>query len=197
MAVLVLGPSKWRAGNHPSLPECVSFFLPEDWPVRGTHQLTPLDLRAALVGALVRAECRATMMEMQVPEPGETHTALFQRLVRDLPVDRYLLYWPYGSQRAGLDVEIGFLLAQFEAGACPDVRVLVQAGAHAAGRIEGGDFIVLEGGRRTRYYEDLVRYGCPIVEWEDSSALWSAVLEHGRVAPEPIPSPARRAKHGE
>ncbi len=183
MAVLVIGPSKWRARYRPILPAWIPRFFPEGWPTPGTRGPTPLDVRAALVGSLVREGCEATMMELHQAEPGETHTALFQRLVRELPVERYLLYWPYGSQRAGLDVEIGFLLAKLEEGTPLDVRVLVEAGVHAAGRVARGAFVALELGRRTRYYQDLVEYRCPVVEWEDYQALWTSALQHGRVAP--------------
>jgi hypothetical protein len=183
MSILILGPSKWRARHHPTLPEWIPDFFPEGWSAQRTSGVTPLDVRAALVGLLVRAGCEATMMEMHASRSGETHTGLFQRLVRELPVERFLLYWPYGSQRAGLDVEIGFLLAKLEEGLPLDIRVLVEAGAHAAGRLVGTEFEALELGRRTRYYQDLVEYRCRVVEWEDYHALWNTALQHGRVAP--------------
>ncbi len=123
------------------------------------------------------------MMELHPPLGGETHTALFQRLVRELPVGRFLLYWPFGAQRAGLDVEIGFLLSKLAGGVPLDIRVLIESGTRAAGRVVGGVFESVELGRRTRYYQDLVEYRCPVVEWEDYEALWNAVLQHGRVAP--------------
>lgn len=136
-----------------------------------------------MVGTLAGAGCRASMMELHSTLGGETHTALFQRLVRELPVGRFLLYWPYGAQRAGLDVEIGLLLARLAGGVPLDVRVLIESGIHVAGRIVRGVFESVEVGKRTRYYQDLVEYRCPVVEWEDYGALWNAVLQHGRVAP--------------
>lgn len=183
MAILILGPSKWRRGYRPSLPEWVAEYLPErERPTRG-RVLSPLGVRRALVSLLERAGCHATLMELHQRQAGETYTGLFHRLVRELPVDRFLLYWPYGSQRPGLDVELGFLLTRLEDGVSLDVRVLVEAGAKAAGKIGGGDFVSLEPGRRTHYYEDLIEYRCHVVEWEDYSALCNAILRHGTVDP--------------
>lgn len=88
------------------------------------------------------------------------------------------MYWPYGAQRSGLDVEVGFLLDAFGRGQSPDVRLFIEAGKHAAGRILHGQLTFLESGRRTRYYEDLSEYGCPIVEWGSYESLLGYLAQH-------------------
>jgi hypothetical protein len=47
-----------------------------------------------------------------------------------------------------------------------------------AGRVTTGRFESRETGRRSRYYEDLVAYGFPIVEWSDYEELWLALQHH-------------------
>ena len=121
---------------------------------------------------------RATLMEMHQPEPGERHTALFARVCREAKVNGYFIYWPYGAQRSGLDVELGFLLWQLEHGKSLDIRLFVESGPKSAGRVEDGQFVARELGRRTRYYEDLVAYGVDLVEWASYSELWEAIYHH-------------------
>lgn len=90
MSVLILGPSKWRARHCPELPGWIPRHYPEGWSPRVPRRLSPLDIRAAMVGTLVAAGCEASMMELHSPLGGETHTALFERLVRELRVGRFL-----------------------------------------------------------------------------------------------------------
>ena len=181
MSILVLGPSKWRRGYRPGVPEWVAEFLPPGGRSSPKEGLSPLDVRRALVESLSPSGSPATLMEMHQRGEGETHTGLFDRLVRELPVERFLLFWPYGSQRPGLDVELGFLLTRLNDRVPLDVRIFVESGARVAGRLVGGDFESTELGRRTHYYEDLVAYRCPVIEWEDYSVLFNAVLRHGRI----------------
>jgi hypothetical protein len=91
-------------------------------------------------------------------------------------VNGYFVFWPFGAQRSGLDVEIGFLLALFAAGERPDVRIFVETGATAAAHVENGSLRIFERGHRTRYYEDLVTYGSSIIEWTDCGELWEGAF---------------------
>lgn len=112
MTNLVLGPSRWRRGYHPEIPPWVREFIPGRWAKTHKFSASPLDVRAALAGFLEESETSTTMMEAQVARPGETNMGLFQWLFRDLPVKRFLVYWPYGADRSGLDIEIGSLLTR-------------------------------------------------------------------------------------
>lgn len=175
MTILVLGPTKWRPGYAPRLPVWLDTFLPTGWHRRGTPAQAPIDVRAAIVAHLSRQKHAATMMEMHVRREGETHTALYRRVVLSEGVGRHFVYWPFGAQRSGVDVELGFLLASLQRGESPDVRVFVES---AAGTVSGGHFESREKGARTTYYEDLLAYGCPIVEWERYEELWTALRHH-------------------
>lgn len=180
MTNLVLGPSKWRRGYHPEIPPWAHEFVPANWSKVHKYASSPLDVRMALSGFLEESEVSATLMEAQVAESGEPNMGFLQRLVRDLPVKRFLVYWPYGADRSGLDVEIGYLLTRLEDKTGLDVRIFVEAGGHPAGKLIGRQFVVTEHRRRTRYYDDLLTYGCKIVEWESYQALFDSFLSHGR-----------------
>lgn len=177
MSILVLGPSKWRRGHGPRIPVWVGTALPDAWPRRGggAELLQPVDVRAAIVGQLAAFGQSATLMEAHPRRPGEAHSALYQRIVRARRVRRYFIYWPAGAQRAGVDVELGFLLSELLAGKDLDVRVFVE---RSAGTVRHGSFESREAGARTRYYEDLLTLGCPIVEWRTYRELWRALRHH-------------------
>lgn len=179
MSILVLGPSRWKEGYTPvKLPPVEPLYV-EGITGPAPEFNSPLAIRAELVWFLREVEgIRATMMELHAPKPGETHTALFKRLCEEAKVDGYFVFWPFGAQRSGLDVELGFLLWQFEHGRSPDVRVFIETGARAAARVEAGHLVALESGSRTRYYEDLVRYGASIVEWSDHDELLEAIYHN-------------------
>ncbi len=180
MTNLVLGPSKWRRGYRPEIPPWVPDFIPANWSKVHKYAASPLDIRMALAGVLEESEVSTTLMEAQVAKSGEPNMGLLQRLVRDLPVKRFLVYWPYGADRSGLDVEIGYLLTRLEDKTGLDVRIFVEAGSHPAGKLTGRQFVIAEHRRRTRYYDDLLTYGCQIVEWESYQALFDSFLSHGR-----------------
>lgn len=181
MSILVLGPSKWKEGYAPAKPPRVEPLYVEGISGPPPELTSPLAIRAGLVWFLREVEgVRATMMELHAPNQGETHTALFKRLCGEAKVDGYFVFWPYGAQRSGLDVELGFLLWQFEHGKSPDVRIFVETGDHGAARVEAGHLVPLETGSRTRYYEDLVRYGAALVEWSDYDDLLEAIYHNAQ-----------------
>lgn len=180
MSIMILGPSKKRPGSPArAIPKWVREKVPPNWTPAGLG-LTPIDIRAALVGGILAEGHDATMMEMHSRRTGETNIGLFKRIVREEDVDRFFVYWPAHAQRAGVDVELGALLTWLDDGVDLDVRVFVETGA---GTTASGKFESTEAGHRTRYYEDLVVYECPIIEWEDVRALFTAVGIHAGSPP--------------
>lgn len=181
MTILILGPSKWRRGYSPAVPSWVRERVPEGWPVRTSGLPEPLAIRAAVTRELQeRGEASATFMEQHNRLPGEKHTSLFSRIVREQRVNQYFLFWPYGAQRPGLDVEIGFLLLRMDQGEKLDIVLFVEAGQKVAGKVENGLFVSRESTRRTHYYEDLMEFGASLVEWEDHGILWSSLMSYGK-----------------
>lgn len=175
MSIMVLGPSKKRPrAPARAIPKWVRDKIPPSWEPSGPA-LSPLDIRAALVGHLMEQGHDATAMEMHDRRASETNIGLFLRVVREQDVEQFFVYWPANAQRAGLDVELGALLTWLHEGRDPDIRIFVEENA---GTTANGAFESLEKGQRTRYYEDLASYGCPIVEWEDMRALFTAVAIH-------------------
>ncbi len=108
-ALFLLGPSKWAQGYAPpNLPAWAYEHLPKDPVAGGTP--SPLDIRRALAARLGVDGHRVVVMETFPDTPGEPRTEKFSRLVEELEVRRFVLYWPFGANRSGLDVEIGFEL---------------------------------------------------------------------------------------
>lgn len=181
MSILVLGSSKWKAGYAPRHPPPIDPINLEGLTTAAIELSSPLAIRAAMAWYLREVMgVRATLMELHATKPKETHTSLFHRIVQERRVDGYFVFWPFGAQRAGLDVEIGFLLGQFAQGHSPDVRLFFEAGKHPVAQVRDGHLEVLEKGSRTRYYGDLAEYGASLVEWPNYSELWEALDFQGR-----------------
>lgn len=181
MSIILLGPSKWREGYRPAQPPVADLLHLEGLPGESPDLASPLAIRASLAWGLREVEgVRATLMELHARRPGETHSALFHRVCHERKVDGYFVFWPFGAQRAGLDIELGFLLARFAQGQDLDVRIFIETGKHAAARVDHGHLEILERGLRTRYYEDLVAYGSSILEWTSYEELWEGVFHASR-----------------
>jgi hypothetical protein len=112
--------------------------------------------------------------------PGQPKVEKFARIVEDQGVGRFVLYWPFGAIRSGLDVEIGFVLERLHRKEIEgeSVRVLIEddgARRRAGGREVRPDgkfgFVSLERGERTWYYDDLLLYRGFIPFWADYSEL--------------------------
>ncbi len=110
MTILVLGPSTWLPGNRPSIPDRLREALPTGWPSPGSGEMSPLDVRVALANVLNQRGAPAVVMEAEEPKAPRNMTQKFHELVEKHWVEEYYLYWPFGAARAGMDVEIGFLL---------------------------------------------------------------------------------------
>ncbi len=180
MALFLLGPSKWASGcAPPTLPP----WLQEHLTPRSTNSVeapTPLEIRQALATRLGMDGYEIVVMESQEDRPGEAKAAKFSRMVRERGVTRFALYWPFGANRAGMDVEIGLLLERLRRKEIrgEDVRVLIEddgARRRAGGREPSSGlsvmFVSFEPGHRTRYYGDLLLYGAIVPTWADYGEL--------------------------
>ena len=67
-------------------------------------------------------------MEEHADLQVETKASKFSRLVHDEEIDQFVLYWPFGANRTGLDIEIGFILEKLRRGEITgeNVRVLIE-----------------------------------------------------------------------
>jgi len=186
MTILILGPSAWLPGKAPSRLEDLRPFLPSGWlaPVEGA--LRPLDVRVALANKLTQGGAPAIVMEAEEPRDPPNSTAKFLDLVRKHWVKEYYVYWPFGGARAGLDIELGFLLFQMGRGELTGEHLTVfyeddgdQRRAASLGFTLQGElgFSSFErDGRRTRYYPDLVGFGAIAVGWKNIGELLERVL---------------------
>lgn len=176
---MILGPSRWRPGTdrRDLDPERLAPALPEGRALSGEDPPTPLDVRAAAAGLLRTHGTSATLMEFHDRREGESNTDLFLRIRRTQGVEGFLVYWPHGAQRAGLDWELGLLVGEISRGETPpdDVVLLVEEAA-ASIRPADGALESHERGRRTRYYDDLVEHGCPFAVWRHHGEFLEAVL---------------------
>lgn len=184
MAVFLLGPSKWAQGyTPPTLPAWLNEHLPSGKPVGG-HP-SPLAIRRALATLLGFDGLKVVVMEAHDDVPGEPKAAKFARLARDERVTRFVLYWPFGANRSGLDVEIGFLIERLRRKEIlgEDIRILIEddgSKRRAGGREPGEDgaitFVSYEEGHRTGYYGDLVLYGTILPTWADYGELLELIV---------------------
>lgn len=179
MTLFLLGPSKWVQGYAPPpLPAWLQEALPESLP--SSTIPSPLDIRKAFASLLATSGHRAVVMEAYPGTPGEANAEKFKRLVREQDVTQFVLYWPFGANRSGLDVETGFLLERLRRKEIlgKQVRVLVEDDRthRRAGEVEqldqrGFTFVSYEVGRRNRYYEDWLPFQAIITSWTDYNEL--------------------------
>lgn len=174
-AVFLLGPSKWAQGHA---TRALPLWLQEHQPGKEPH--SPLDIRKALAARLGEDGHRIAVMEAFPDVPGRPKSQKFARIVEDQGIGRFVLYWPFGANRSGLDVEIGFVLERLRRKEVlgEDVRVLIEDDGvkrRAGGREIGPDgafgFVSLEEGERTWYYDDLLLYRALIPFWADFDEL--------------------------
>lgn len=179
MSVFLLGPSKWAQGfTPPPLPH----WLLEYVPSAGSPAVppSPLEIRKALASLIAAGGHHVVVMESYPDVPGEPNVDKFARLVSEQGITQFALYWPFGANRSGLDVEIGLVLERLRRKEIigRNVRVLVEDdGVHRrAGeiKIDKNDditFVSYEVGRRNRYYDDWLPYQAIITTWTDYSEL--------------------------
>ena len=179
--VLLLGPTRWRAGRSPVVPKAIAPFLPKGWKRRGAPgRLWPIDVRAALAGALRSAGVDATLMEAEPDRGNETRTGKFARLAsrgRDM---RFFVFWPLHANLAGLVWELGQLAGRMEESrlAGRQVHLFAESGVVDL-EVEHDRVVFRERGHRTTYFEDLALWGCAIDLWEDYDALFDRVVGAG------------------
>ena len=114
--MLILGPTNWVPRYRPKIPGWVTSILPPGRIAEGTDVPTARDVRCGLVARLRLADVKSTMMELHQDYAGEDPEAKLTRVIREDKMDQYAMFWPWGGVRAGLDVEIGWLLKSIRVG---------------------------------------------------------------------------------
>lgn len=176
MAWMILGPTKWGPGNRPSplTRGMLDPHLPPGWEPPQSPR--PIDVRAAAKGILRNQGRLAVLMEEHETREKESNTDLFHRVRQEAGVTRFMVYWPAGAQRTGLDWELGILTSEISQNNLdPDRILLLVQEAAASIRTDSGELESHERGQRTRYYNDLVQHGCPFALWRDHAGFLDAV----------------------
>ena len=181
---LVIGPSKWKAGHQPALPEGLVDLVPKQWKRRGRDVLWPIDIRAILAGLLRREGVEATLMEDDLERERESHSAHFSRLVRNHRRGHFFGYWPLNANISGLIWELSHLGTRIE-----DRRLqghqLHLFPEEGVVRFDGEtvQIVFTEEGNRTTYFEDIGIWGCVLHPWTDYASLMEKLLEAGAAEP--------------
>lgn len=166
--MIVLGPSRWQTHiTHPVLDQ------------------DPLQVRSRLAAIARHLGASALLMEELEPRTDEDNFAFFTRIIEELDIASFILFWPLGARLHGLDVEIGHILTQLEEDrlSVEDIYVLAEKRIID---IEAKDGVIAwsEPGNRTRYHEDLIARGCPVRRWGSKQSLAAhmaaTTLEHQR-----------------
>jgi hypothetical protein len=120
-------------------------------------------------------------MEEHADLQVETKASKFSRLVHDEEIDQFVLYWPFGANRTGLDIEIGFILEKLRRGEITgeNVRVLIEddgprrrAGGEETAEDGTFTFVSYEKGHRSTYYGDLIPFGAILTGWASYEELF-------------------------
>ncbi len=162
MRTLLLGPTKWAQGFRPDRAT-----LPQ---TTGDDPPDPIEVRRRLVRDLTAADSPILILEDCPSIDGEALTTKFHRLLREGGISLIEVYWPAGSNRSGLDVEIGFVLSLLDRRELlpVDVRLEIQSSCL---EFRENEVVFLEAGKRTHYFLDLVQFGCAILTWDDFEDL--------------------------
>jgi|SRR5579871_656933 hypothetical protein len=180
MSLLLLGPSAWLRGYRPRVPGWVTEVLPPGSPAAETSIPTAKEIRFGLVARLRLANIPVTMLELRPDRAGEDPASKLYRVVRELGIDRYAVYWPFGAVRVAVDVEIGWLLHALQHHGVDGERVALfyewdPDGHRAAQERPTPDgkivFESLERQRRTTYYQSLVAWGATPIPWSSYEDL--------------------------
>jgi hypothetical protein len=141
---------------------------------------SPIAIREALKERLRLDGHRFVVMESCADLAGEAKAEKFARLIPEEGIREFVVYWPFGANRSGLDIELGFVLERLRRKEIDGraVRVLVEddGATRRAGGVEidgNGDlaFVSYEHGGRTTYYADLARYRAIVASWADYAEL--------------------------
>ncbi len=179
MSSFILGPSTWASDSHSTVPGELMHHLPEGWRVARPSAPSPLDVRAAMVGVLREAGYHATIMELESSRkrPLDDHTDLFERIVRELDVDRYLVYIPRGAQLLGVSWELRGVRDRLRTRTLGIAQVQLFTETGVAGLSERGTYEFYETRNRTRYFQDLFQWGCTPRVWDGYEALRAKMLQ--------------------
>lgn len=111
-------------------------------------------------------------MRMHEDRPDESNIEKFRRIESALDIGQHFVYYPYGARGEGHVGEIVALLDRHASGEPVDVRVLPETTVVDKSQ---GDFHVLDEGRGTGYFNDLIDHGFPVPEWETYEGLFRTV----------------------
>lgn len=179
--ILLIGPTKWVSGHKPELPEDLVGLLPRSWTRRGLDILSPIDIRAILVGLLRREGHDAVLMEDEPRQGREPLLRKFSRLVREHLKGRFFVYWPVKANMRGVAWELSHLGTRVDDQvlSAEQVHLFLQEGV-AKYDEEGEMLLFLEEGGRSYYDSDLDLFGCRIHNWSDYESLMEKVIAFGK-----------------
>jgi hypothetical protein len=172
---LILGPSRWsRKTSALEYDRTVPLVRSDN---RQRRPISPLEMRRILVRVLTSHGFEAVIFEDWAKRSKESHTHAFRRLLRSRPIRSYLIIWPRGASLLGLNWEFGILADRVESGRINPRRIVLLLEQGVARRdLESGILSLGETGNRTRYFEDLLTWGCPISIWSGFSDLCRRAL---------------------
>jgi len=156
---LVLGPSVWARGRARTAR---------------TEHLSPLAIREVLAEQLRAHKVRTLLFEEYPRKVGETHTHALRRLLRTARVNRFIVLWPRGASLLGVNWELGLLADRVEGHRLDADRILLLL-QNGVARFDADAGVISFGevGNRTRYFEDLVSWGCRVFYWSNTRHLLS------------------------
>lgn len=153
--IIVLGPSEWLGASDG----------------KRVLDAKPLDVRRRIVAAM-KPFASSFVLEDEKQREHETNIEFLLRTLKERDVQKFVVFWPYGARLHGLGIEAGHLLSELAHDRL-DPRFVVVLAERRALRVDPsrGVFEFAEPGNRTRYYQDLVAYGCPIRRWTTEASL--------------------------
>jgi hypothetical protein len=178
-SILILGPSTWtrRRGSASTLRSVRSPGSVEE----GGSTLTPLEARRLLARALNSAALPAVLFEDWPKESRHTLTQSFRQLIQSVGVRSFFVLWPRGTSLLGVNWELGLLADRVESGRL-EPRKIVPLSEEGIARVdtEAGRLSIGEPGNRTRYFQELLTWGCTVILWSTYPELLRGALGRAR-----------------
>jgi hypothetical protein len=131
-----------------------------------------LDLRRSVATALASRGHEPILFEDLPKKPNETLTRSFRDLLPTIAEGGIFVLWPKDASMHGVDWELGILGDRIEERTLDPARVILLL-ERGVGRVDfhANRFSIGQPGSRTRYFEDLIAWGCPISVWSTYSEL--------------------------
>lgn len=119
----------------------------------------------------------ALVFEDWPKRPRETLTGALRRIIRVVRVRSFFILWPKNASLLGVNWELGILADRVECGRLdPRAIVLLVENGIIHFDLEEGMMSIGEPGNRTRYFDDLLIWQCPITRWSTYLDLTRRVL---------------------